>query len=90
MVRWNRHIRFLTFAPFLLIIAAMNNEDRIKAVKHHLVDKGMSFREWCAQAGIPRSVARDLVYGRLDGSKSENTRLIKEIIKKEFGNELFD
>jgi hypothetical protein len=68
----------------------MNAEERIKAVKHHLIDKGLSFREWCAQADIPRSVARDLVYGRLDGSKSETSLRIKEVIKKEFGSELFD
>jgi hypothetical protein len=33
----------------------MNSEERKKAMKHQLVvDKGLSFRERCAQAGIPR------------------------------------
>ena len=68
----------------------MTPEERNKAIKHQLIDKGLSFREWCAQAGISRSVARDIVYGRLDGSKSENSRQIKEILKKEFGDQLFE
>lgn len=48
----------------------MDAEERIKAVKHHLIDKGISFREWCRQADVAYSVARDLVYGRLSSNKS--------------------
>ena len=61
----------------------MNVEERKKAVKHHLIDLGMSFREWCVQVGVSRSVARDIVYGRLDCSKSDKSREIKEILKKD-------
>lgn len=68
----------------------MNAEDRIKAIKHQLIDKGLSFRKWCEEAGVSRSVARDIVYGRLDGSKSEKTREVKAILAREFGVELFE
>jgi len=67
----------------------MNKEDRNKLIKHHLIDKGISFRAWCKEQNIPYSVARDLVYGRLTGNKSEKSRNIREIIKKEFGENIF-
>lgn len=68
----------------------MNAEERIKAVKHHLIDKGISFREWCRQADVAYSVARDLVYGRLSGNKSEKMRAVKARLMEEFGSEIFD
>lgn len=67
----------------------MNNQERIKRVKHHLIDKGISFREWCRQAQVPHSVARDLVYGRLSGKKSPKMLEIKQVLIAEFGEELF-
>jgi len=67
----------------------MTPEERNKIIKHQLIDKGLSFREWCTQVGVSRSVARDIVYGRLDGSRSDNSRQIKELLKKEFGD-IFD
>lgn len=68
----------------------MDVETRKKLVKHHLIDKGMSFREWCRRKEVSHSVARDIVYGRLDGSKSENTLHVKNLIIKEFGPDMFD
>jgi len=68
----------------------MNIEERKKIVKHHLIDKDMSFRTWCKENNVPYSVARDLVYGRLTGNKSEKSRIVKEIIMKEFGDTIFD
>ena len=65
-------------------------EERKKIVKHHLVDLGISFREWCRRAEVSHSVARDIIYGRLDGSRSENSRIIKEKIAAEFGKNIFD
>jgi hypothetical protein len=38
---------------------------------------------------VPYSVARDLVYGRLTGNKSERSRQIKEVLMQEFGNDIF-
>jgi hypothetical protein len=67
----------------------MTPEDRNKHIKHVLIDKGMSFRSWCKLMNVPYSVARDLVYGRLTGNKSERSRLIKEIIMQEFGSDIF-
>lgn len=67
----------------------MNPEERNKAVKHHLIELGISFREWCRRAEVPYSVARDLIYGRLDGSKAGKASQVKEIIEKEFGIEIF-
>ncbi len=67
----------------------MNVEERKKRVKHRLVDLGISFREWCRQEGISHSVARDIVNGRLDGSRSEQTRQIKMKIQEIFGGDIF-
>lgn len=67
----------------------MNVENRKKRVKHHLIDLGISFREWCRREEISHSVARDIVYGRLDGSRSERSRAIKDKIIAEFGGDLF-
>jgi len=67
----------------------MDVDARKKIVKHHLIDVGISFREWCRQAEVSHSVARDIIYGRLDGSKSENTLRIKNLLIKEFGPEIF-
>jgi len=71
-------------------IPVMTPEERNIIIKHALIDKGLSFRSWCAQASVPYSVARDLVYGRLTGNKSEKSRLVREVIAKEFGENLFD
>jgi len=68
----------------------MNSEERQKHIKHMLIDMGMSFRAWCKELNVPHSVARDLVYGRLTGNKSENSRMVKEILKKEFGDNIFE
>jgi hypothetical protein len=68
----------------------MNVEERKKRVKHHLVDLGISFREWCRREGLSHSVARDVVNGRLDGSRSGKTQIVKQKIEKEFGKDLFD
>lgn len=64
-------------------------EDRLKIVKHCLVDKGISMREWCRRTELSYSVVRDILYGRLDGTKSEKTRIIKERLTQEFGQNLF-
>jgi hypothetical protein len=68
----------------------MNPEERNKIIKHALIDKGLSFRSWCALMNVPYSVARDLVYGRLTGNKSERSRQVKEVIIQEFGKEIFE
>jgi len=68
----------------------MTPEERNKIIKHALIDRGLSFRSWCALANVPYSVARDLVYGRLTGNKSERSRAVREVIAKEFGEHLFD
>jgi hypothetical protein len=68
----------------------MSPEERNKIIKHALIDKGLSFRSWCAQMNIPYSVARDLVYGRLTGNKSEKSRAVRDVITKEFGDNLFE
>lgn len=68
----------------------MDVEDRKKHVKHHLIELGISFREWCRRNEVSHSVARDIIYGRLDGSKSENTLRIKSLVMKEFGKNIFD
>jgi hypothetical protein len=68
----------------------MNPEERNKIIKHALIDKGLSFRSWCALMNVPYSVARDLVYGRLTGTKSDRSRQVKEVIIQEFGKEIFE
>lgn len=68
----------------------MTPEERNIIIKHALIDKGLSFRAWCTQANVPYSVARDLVYGRLTGNKSERSRSVRDVIAKEFGAHLFD
>jgi hypothetical protein len=68
----------------------MTPEDRNKIIKHALIDKGLSFRSWCALMNIPYSVARDLVSGRLTGNKSDKSLAVREVIAKEFGSQLFD
>jgi hypothetical protein len=40
--------------------------------------------------GVSHSVARDFVTGRLTGTKSNTHLHVKEILKKEFGADLFD
>lgn len=69
---------------------ALIDEERKKAVKHKLVDLGISFREWCRQNDVPHSVARDLVYGRLTGSKSEKSRMVRDKLAETFGAEIFE
>lgn len=68
----------------------MNVEERKKMVKHKLIDKGLSFRSWCTETGVSRSLAKDLVSGRLDASRSEAARNVKRILQEEFGENLFD
>jgi hypothetical protein len=68
----------------------MTPEDRNKIIKHALIDKGLSFRSWCALMNIPYSVARDLVNGRLTGNKSEHSKSVRDMISKEFGAKLFE
>ena len=68
----------------------MNPEERNKIIKHALIDKGLSFRSWCALMNVPYSVARDLVYGRLTGNKSERSRQVKDVLIQEFGKEIFE
>jgi hypothetical protein len=68
----------------------MDLEQRKRHVKHLLIDKGLSFRAWCTQMGVSHSVARDLVYGRLTGNKSVRSRHVRDILAKEFGEELFE
>jgi hypothetical protein len=68
----------------------MDAEQRKKLVKHALIDKGLSFRAWCAINGVSHSVARDLVYGRLTGNKSLRSRQVRDVLAKEFGEDLFD
>jgi hypothetical protein len=80
----------LTVLNRLTYIDTMNPEERNKIIKHALIDKGLSFRSWCAQMNIPYSVARDLVYGRLTGNKSERSKSVRDVIAKEFGENLFE
>jgi hypothetical protein len=68
----------------------MNIEERKKQVKHILIDKNLSFRAWCTLMGVSHSVARDFVTGRLTGSKSDKHLHVRDILKKEFGEDLFD
>jgi len=68
----------------------MNVEERKKQIKHVLIDRDLSFRAWCALMGVSHSVARDFVTGRLTGTKSNTHLHVKEILKKEFGADLFD
>jgi hypothetical protein len=68
----------------------MNIEDRKKHVKHILIDKNISFRAWCTLMGVSHSVARDLVYGRLTGNKSVRIRQVRDILCKEFGDDIFE
>jgi predicted XRE-type DNA-binding protein len=68
----------------------MTPEDRVKKIKHHLIDKGLSFREWCKLVGVSRSVARDLMYGRLSGSRSVNLQQIMQVMISEFGTDIFE
>lgn len=71
------------------VIRTMNVDERKKIIKHHLVELGISFREWCRREDVPHSVARDIVIGRLDGSRSEKSRSVKEKIAEEFGQNIF-
>lgn len=68
----------------------MTSDERKKHIKHALIDKGISFRAWCILMGVSHSVARDLVYGRLTGSKSERTRIVRDALVKDFGCCIFD
>lgn len=68
----------------------MTSEERNKIIKHALIDRGLSFRSWCALANVPYSVARDLVYGRLTGTKSKRSRAVRDKIAKDFGEHLFE
>lgn len=54
----------LGWTVLVVYITLMTHKDeqRIKKVKHCLIDKGLSFRKWCAENNVPHSVARDLVY----------------------------
>ncbi|MDA8414951.1 MAG: hypothetical protein M0023_14325 [Desulfobacteraceae bacterium] len=64
-------------------------EERRKAVKHKLIDLGMSFRKWCEQAEVNHSVARDLLTGRMDASRSRNIKAVKDKMIETFGEEIF-
>lgn len=68
----------------------MNVEERKKQIKHILIDKNLSFRAWCTLFGVSHSVARDFVTGRLTGTKSDKHLYVRNILKKEFGEDLFD
>ena len=68
----------------------MNIEERKKKIKHILIDKNLSFRAWCTLMGVSHSVARDYVTGRLTGEKSDKHHHVREIMKKEFGESLFE
>ena len=68
----------------------MNIELRQKHIKHILIDKNISFRAWCTLMGVPHSIARDFVTGRLTGTKSDKHLNVKNILKSEFGEDLFD
>ena len=68
----------------------MNIEERKKMVKHRLIDRNLSFRAWCALVGVSHSVARDFVSGRLTGAKSDKHLHVREILKNEFGEDMFD
>jgi hypothetical protein len=68
----------------------MNPDDRNRHIKHLLIDKGLSFRSWCTLMNVPYSVARDLVYGRLTGNKSERSRAVREVLEREFGENIFE
>jgi hypothetical protein len=68
----------------------MNIEERKKRIKHILIDKNLSFRAWCTSMGVSHSVARDFVTGRLTGTKSDKHLHVRNILKKEFGEDLFD
>ena len=67
----------------------MDVEARKKIVKHQLIDLGISFREWCRRACVSHSAARDLVYGRLDGSRAEKTLQVKRLLEEAFGQDIF-
>jgi hypothetical protein len=67
----------------------MNIEERKKRIKHVLIDKNLSFRAWCTLMGVSHSVARDFVTGRLTGTKSDKHLHVRNMLKKEFGEDLF-
>lgn len=67
----------------------MESEERLKIVKHCLIDLGISMREWCRRNELSYSVVRDILYGRLDGTKSAKTRIIKDKLSQEFGENIF-
>jgi len=67
----------------------MDVDERKKVIKHYLIDLDISFREWCRRNEVSHSVARDIVIGRLDGSRSEKTRKVKQKIVEEFGENIF-
>jgi hypothetical protein len=67
----------------------MNIEERKKRIKHILIDKNLSFRAWCTLMGVSHSVARDFVTGRLTGTKSDKHLHVRNILKKDFGEDLF-
>lgn len=68
----------------------MNIEERKKQIKHVLIDKNLSFRAWCTLMGVSHSVAKDFVSGRLTGTKSDKHLTVKDLLKKEFGEDIFD
>ena len=68
----------------------MDSDTRLKHVKHQLIEMNLSFRAWCKNAGVSHSVARDLVYGRLTGTKSEKSRYVKQLLINDFGSDIFE
>lgn len=88
--------RLITFLDSQLTILININyfevmvpEERIKIIKHRLIDMGISLREWCRRNELSYSVVRDIMHGRLDGSKSDKTLKIKDKISQEFGQNIF-
>jgi len=68
----------------------MNVQERKKIVKHKLIDMGISFREWCRQADVSHSVAKDIVDGRLTGSRGEASHAVLIKLSRDFGADIFE
>jgi hypothetical protein len=67
----------------------MNIEERKKIVKHRLIDMGISFREWCRRSDVSHSIAKDIIDGRLNGSRGEASRSVMLKILEDFGSDIF-
>lgn len=68
----------------------MNVDERKKIVKHKLIDMGISFREWCRRADVSHSIAKDIVDGRLNGSRGEASHAVLLKLSQDFGAEIFE